>query len=156
MEISLQRAELTSQPVQQLIAALNAELTGMYPEPGANHFALDPAEVAPGRGIFLVAYRNGQPIGCGAVRLLDPTTAEVKRMYVEPALRGGGIGRRLVEALEAEARRLGAERLVLETGARQVEALALYTRCGFMRIPLYGEYCLSPATSICLGKPLDP
>ena len=156
MDISLQRAELTSQLVQQLIAALNAELTGMYPEPGANHFALDPAEVAPGRGIFLVAYRNGQPIGCGAVRLLDPTTAEVKRMYVEPALRGGGIGRRLVEALEAEARRLGAERLVLETGARQVEALALYTRCGFMRIPLYGEYCLSPATSICLGKPLDP
>jgi putative acetyltransferase len=154
MDISLQRAELTSPPVQQLIAALNAELTGMYPEPGANHFGLDPSEVAPGHGIFLVAYRDGQPAGCGAMRLLDPATAELKRMYVAPALRGAGIGRRLVEALEAEARRLGAERLVLETGARQAEALALYTRCGFSRIPLYGEYCLSPATSICLGKSL--
>ena len=155
MDISLQRADLTSQPVQELIAALNAELSGVYPEPGANHFGLDPADVAPGRGVFLVAYRDGRPVGCGAMRLLDSKTGELKRMYVEPALRRAGIGRRLVEALEAEARRLGAASLVLETGTRQADALALYVRCGFTRIPLYGEYCLSPATSICLGKPLD-
>ncbi len=152
--ITVQREELTSRPAQELIGALNDELSGVYSEPGATHFALDPAEVAPGRGSFLVAYREGAPVGCGAVRLLDETTAELKRMYVSPSFRGTGIGWRLLAALEGEARRLGAKRLVLETGVRQVAALALYARCGFEPIPLYGEYRLSPATSICLGKPL--
>lgn len=154
MHITVQREELTSRPAHELIGALNAELRGAYSEPGANHFALDSAEVAPGRGTFLVAYHERAPVGCGAVRLLDPATAELKRMYVTPSLRGAGIGWRLLQALEGEARRLGAERLVLETGVRQAAALALYTRCGFEPIPLYGEYRLSPATSICLGKPL--
>lgn len=154
MPISIRRDDLTSRPAQDLIRALNAELRGAYPEPGANHFGLDPAEVASGHGAFLVAYSEETPVGCGAVRLLDPSTAELKRMYVDPSLRGAGVGRRLVEALEAEARRLGAERLVLETGTRQTAALALYARCGFEPIPLFGEYRLSPETSICLGKSL--
>jgi GNAT superfamily N-acetyltransferase len=154
MLISIQREDLTSRPARDLISALDAELSGMYAEPGANHFALDPAEVAPGRGAFLVAYREQTPVGCGAVRLLDPATAELKRMYADPLFRGAGIGFRLLRALEAEARRLGAERLVLETGVRQAAALVLYARCGFEPIPLYGEYRLSPTTSICLGKPL--
>ena len=57
-------------------------------------------------------------------------------------------------ALEAEARALGVRRLVLETGVRQSAALALYRAAGFDLIPLYGEYCLSPETSVCLGKEL--
>lgn len=152
MHLVIQREDLDSRPAQELIGALNVELRGAYPEPGANHFGLSAAEIAPGHGAFLVAYREQTPVGCGAVRLLDPETAELKRMYVDPTLRGTGIGRRLVEALEAEARSLGASRLVLETGTRQHAALALYARCGFERIPLYGEYLLSPDTSICLGK----
>lgn len=152
--VIIQREALTSRVAGELIGALNLELSGMYSEPGANHFGLDPAEVEPGRGAFLVVYRDREPVGCGAVRLLDPATAELKRMYVAPSSRGSGIGRRLVEALEAEARRLGAARVVLETGIRQEAALALYARCGFERIPLYGEYLLSPATSVCLGKVL--
>lgn len=154
--IALRREDLGSAVAGDLIRALNAELSAMYSEPGANHFGLEASDVAPGRGAFLVAYREGQPVGCGAVRLIDPATAEFKRMYVPPAFRGTGIGRRLVAALEAEARALGAARLVLETGTRQLAALALYERCGFKPIPLYGEYCLSPDTSICLGKPLPP
>ncbi len=153
-DLVLERADLTSQAARDLIHALNAELSEAYAEPGANHFSLEAADVAPGQGAFLVVRREGRPVGCGAVRLLDPSTAELKRMYVEPALRGGGIGGYLVEALEGEARRLGATRLVLETGTRQAAALALYRRCGFEPIPLFGEYCLSPVTSICLGKPL--
>jgi putative acetyltransferase len=155
MQVTVQRAELTSPTALELISALNAELSGMYPEPGATHFALDPAQVAMGRGAFLVAYRDKTAVGCGAMRLIDPATAELKRMYVIPTLRGAGIGWRLLLALEAEAVRLGAERLVLETGVRQTDALALYGRCGFEPIPLYGEYCLSPDTSICLGKRLS-
>jgi putative acetyltransferase len=152
--IAIARAELTADVSRALIDSLNAELRGLYPEPGATHFHLDREEVADGRGTFLVVYREGTPVGCGALRLLDAETAELKRMYVSPTVRGRGLGRRLVTALEAEARALGVRRLVLETGVRQAAALALYRATGFHPIPLYGEYCLSPETSVCLGKDL--
>lgn len=155
MTITIRREALTSPPARALIAALNAELSEMYPEPGATHFRLDPEEVSEGRGAFLVAYDGDAPVGCGALRLIDPRTGELKRMYVAPPLRSAGIGRRLVDALEAEALRLGAAHLVLETGSRQLAALALYQRAGFVAIPAYGEYVGSP-TSICLGKGLGP
>ena len=154
--ITISRGDLTADTSRALIAALNAELTGAYSEPGANHFHLDAAEVAEGRGAFLVVQRNQTPVGCGAVRRLDAETGELKRMYVAPSERGHGIGRRLVQALEDEARKLGVRRLVLETGIRQDAALALYRATGFRTIPLYGEYCLSPKTSVCLGKELEP
>jgi putative acetyltransferase len=93
-------------------------------------------------------------VGCGALRLLDADTAELKRMYVCPEARGQGIGRRLLGALEAEARAFGVRRLVLETGVRQAAAMALYQATGFRPIPLFGEYRLSPDTSVCLGKDL--
>lgn len=152
--IRIARAELMDDVSRALIESLNAELTGAYPEPGATHFGLDPADVSEGRGAFLVIYQEGNPVGCGAVRLLDPETAELKRMYVSPAVRGKGLGRRLVAALETEARALGVRRLVLETGLRQSAALALYRSTDFQPIPLYGEYVRSPETSICLGKVL--
>jgi GNAT superfamily N-acetyltransferase len=133
---------------------LDAELTGAYPEPGATHFGLAPAEVAAGQGAFLVVRIDGEPVGCGALRRLDAETGELKRMYVATAVRGRGLGRRLLAALEAEAQALGMRRLVLETGVRQAAALALYRATGFQPIPLYGEYRASPATSICLGKEL--
>ena len=152
--ITIARTELSAEVSRALIASLNAELTGTYPEPGANHFQLDPEDVAQGRGTFVVVYRDGTPLGCGALRVLDSNTAELKRMYVAPAARGQGLGRRLVAALEAEARALGVRRLVLETGVRQAAALALYRATGFQPIPLFGEYCLTPETSVCLGKDL--
>lgn len=152
--ITITRADLTADASRALIAALNAELSGVYVEPGATHFRLDPEEVSGGRGTFLIVYQNGVPVGCGALRRIDAETAELKRMYVVPAVRGTGLGRRLVAALEVEARTLGIRRLVLETGIHQAAALALYRATGFQSIPLFGEYCLSPDTSVCLGKDL--
>ncbi len=151
--VTVRRAALASSTAQALIAALNAELSALYPEPGATHFRLDPDEVAEGRGAFLVASVRETPIGCGAVRLLDATTAELKRMYVAPDGRGSGIGHQLLVALETEARNLGARRLLLETGPRQFAALALYARSGFVMTPAYGEYVGAPA-SICMAKSL--
>jgi GNAT superfamily N-acetyltransferase len=154
---------LTSPIAAGLIAALDAELSAAYPEVGATHFGLDPREVAPGAGAFVVARWAGRPVGCGALRSLDdaaragelgPRVGELKRMYVAAELRGRGIGRALVARLEDEARALGLVRLVLETGIRQTEALALYRRAGFTSIPAYGEYAASPATSVCLAKAL--
>lgn len=153
--ITITRADLSADVSRALIESLNAELSGVYSEPGATHFRLDPGEVSGGRGAFLVVYLEGTAVGCGALRLLNAGTAELKRMYVSPPARGKGLGRRLVAALEAEARALGVRQLVLETGVRQAAALALYRATGFRPIPLYGEYCLSPETSVCLGKELD-
>jgi len=139
------------------------ELSALYPEPGANHFRLDQDEVAPGNGIFVVARWHGRPVGCGALRCireaaltreLGPRVGELKRMYVAPDVRGQGIGRALLDRLETEGRVLGLARLVLETGTRQAEALALYRRAGFTAISAYGEYVASSATSVCLTKTL--
>lgn len=149
--IEIRRVDINSPVVGELITALNAELKKQYPEEGATHFRLDPDEVAEGSGAFLAACAGDTPIGCGAIRKLDSDTAEIKRMYVVPAARGKGISKEILRALEEEARRLGVRRIVLETGDRQIEAMALYTRAGFVRIPLFGEYLNSPL-SVCLAK----
>jgi GNAT superfamily N-acetyltransferase/uncharacterized glyoxalase superfamily protein PhnB len=152
--VEVRREEIGSAVAGALILALNVELSGRYPEAEARHFRLDAEEVADGRGAFLVAYRTGKAVGCGAIRRIAQDTAEIKRMYVDPRVRGQGVGRALVAALEAEARRLGVTRLVLETGDRQPEAIALYARLGFARIPPFGEYVGTPS-SLCMSKSLE-
>lgn len=152
-EIEFRRESLDSAVVQRLINALNAELESIYPEDGANFFRLDPEEVSEGRGAFLVAYLNDKPMGCGAIRLNEPGLAEIKRMYVDPTVRGRRVGRRIVDALEAQARLLGAKRIVLETGPRQPDAIAMYAHAGFTEIPLYGEY-IGSLFSVCMAKEL--
>jgi putative acetyltransferase len=126
----------------------------MFPEPGATHFSLSDAEVRPGDGAFLIAYLDDVAVGCGAVRRLDETTAEIKRMYVDPSVRSRGIGRALVEALEREARLVDLTTIVLETGTRLASAVKLYEAMGYARIPLFAEYLSSPGTSLCFGKSL--
>src|SRR5262245_55571592 len=118
--VIIRRYDLLSPTAQELIIALNAELSKMYPEPGATHFRLDPNEVAEGSGVFLVALRDSAPLGCGALRRIEERNGELKRMYVRPQARGLGIGRALLVALEAEARVLGLTCLMLETGTRQL------------------------------------
>jgi putative acetyltransferase len=152
--LHIRRTTLASPEAVRLIAALNAELIAKFPEPGATHFSLSAAQIADGGGAFLIAYADDVAIGCGAVRQLDETTAELKRMYVEPSVRGRGIGRALVEALEGEARLLGVTKIVLETGTRLAPAIHMYQAMGYVRIPLFGEYVSSPETSLCFGKSL--
>jgi putative acetyltransferase len=101
MNVELQPERLDSDVVRALISALNGELSRLYPEPGATHFRLDPEEIAPGRGVFLVAYMEERSIGCGAIRLVDEGVAEVKRMYVVPEERGRGIGKLVLAGMRA-------------------------------------------------------
>jgi putative acetyltransferase len=149
--VDIRREELSAPVVQGLISALNAELEARYPEEGANFFRLDPEEVGEGRGVFLVAYLADPPVGCGAVRQIEPGIAEIKRMYVDPNVRGRRVGRQIVDALEVQARQLGAKRIVLETGPRQPDAIAMYEHAGFVEIPLYGEY-IGSQFSVCKAK----
>jgi len=151
--VIVERRDILSAEAQALIGALNAELSSRYPEDGATHFRLDPDEVAEGRGAFMIASQSGESVGCGAVRKNDDGAGEIKRMYVVPSRRGHGAGRAILDALEAEARTLGLTRLVLETGVRQPEAIALYARAGFVEIAPFGEYVGSPL-SVCMAKDL--
>jgi len=152
--IQIRKSTLAAPDAVRLIAALNAELNSTMPEPGAGHFMLSSEQVDPGHGAFLIAYLDDVAVGCGAARRLDEKTAELKRMYVDPQVRGQGIGRALVESLEHEARALGVTRVVLETGTRLAPAIRMYEGLGYVRIPLFGEYLSSPDTSVCFGKSL--
>jgi len=151
--ISVAAEPFDSDDPRRLIAALDAGLSELYtPEQrfGPNFKA---EQIQDGRGIFLVARDAGRAVGCGAIRLLDPITAEVKRMFVERDLRGTGIGWAVLAALEAAAQELGVRRLVLETGIHQEAAIDLYRRAGFTQLDCWGEYATSP-TSICFEKHL--
>lgn len=151
--LTIAPAPLGGAEAQALIAALNAEIATRYPDPVDQFFSLAEDEVGPGRGVFLIARAGGLAVGCGALRRLDEESAEIKRMYVAPAARGRRLGARLLAALEDEARRLGVTRLLLETGTRQPEAVALYARAGFAPIPAFGAY-VGATESLCFGKSL--
>jgi putative acetyltransferase len=147
------RPEPLESPVaQRLIADLNAELSRDYP-PEQRFHSLAPEEVAEGAGAFVVAWVDADPVGCGAVRLLSPDRAELKRMYVAPSHRGRGLARPILNTLEDRAAALGARTVVLETGIYQPAAIALYESSGYARIPCFGGYAAS-ATSVCYEKAL--
>jgi len=146
-------AELHSHAACDLIEALNAELGAQYPESGATHFRLDAEEVSADRGAFLIGYLQGVAVACGAIRLIDEGVGEIKRMYVMPAARGRGFARSILAALEHSARQLGVRRLLLETGPRQLQALALYRSAGFLGVARFGEYAHSQL-SLCMAKDL--
>ena len=101
----------------------------------------------------VVAYKNGLPVGCGAVKALAIDRLEVKRMYVVPAQRGQGIASVILTKLEDWALELNYDRCILETGIKQPEAIALYKKCGYEIIPNYGQY-LNVENSICFAKKL--
>jgi GNAT superfamily N-acetyltransferase len=102
-----------------------------------------------------VAYENGQAVGCGAIKEFAPETMEVKRMFVSESHRGKGIAGRILAELETWAGELGYFRCVLETGIRQVEAVALYKKSGYSIIPNYGQY-IGVENSLCFEKVLKP
>ncbi len=153
MSLVIAAEPFDSDDARRLIAGLDAGLAELYPPEQRFGPNLKPEHLEDGRGTFLVARDGERAVGCGAIRVLNPMNAEVKRMYVEPELRGNGVGRAVLTALEAAARRLGVRRLVLETGVHQDAAIALYRRAGFTQIDCWGEYTSSPS-SICYEKNL--
>ena len=90
-----------------------------------------PGKYGPPTGCLLLATSNGEPAGCVAIRRHDDTTAEIKRMYVRPAMRGRGVGGALLNELIATARRLGYGRMVLTTHPSLASAQRLYQTAGF-------------------------
>lgn len=101
----------------------------------------------------VVCYSNGQPVGCGAFKPYDKDAVEIKRMYVLPESRGSGVAVRVLKELESWAAELNYTRCVLETGKKQPEAIRLYEKSGYLRIPNYGQYA-NVENSICMNKNL--
>lgn len=101
----------------------------------------------------VVAYENGIPAGCGALKEFDPGKMEVKRMYVIPGKRGKGIAAEILAALENWAAELSYTTCILETGKKQPEAIHLYKKNGYSLIPNYGQYA-DIENSICFEKKL--
>lgn len=157
METDLQvvRVPITHPDAQALIEAVQAEYVARYG--GQDESPIDPADFEDPLGRFYVGYLDGTPVATGAwrrssVRALGAeVTAEVKRMYVVPAAQRRGVARRMLAHLEVTAAEAGIEAMVLETGMKQPEAIALYTSSGYEPIPGFGHYRGSEL-SRCFGR----
>lgn len=121
---------------QACLAAYFAELDERFEggfDPGAT-LAVDPDEVTEPRGLLLLARLRGEAVACGALKLHGEDPAEVKRMWVAPAARGLGVGRRLLSELEQAAAARGVAAVRLDTNRALVEAIALYRSAGWVEI----------------------
>ena len=101
----------------------------------------------------VVAYDRGVPVSCGAIKPYDDAAMEVKRMYTLPESRGKGLALLVLNALEEWAKELSYTKCVLETGKKQPEAIALYTKSGYTVTPNYGQY-KGIENSVCFEKKL--
>jgi GNAT superfamily N-acetyltransferase len=121
----------------EYVAELNRRSRrGFDPSKGATAL---PHELRPPAGEFFVAYVGGKAIGCGAVKHHIDGPAEIKRMWIAPSARGLGLGRRLLEKLEACARAGGARVAHIETSAVLAEALSLYRSTGWIEVPPFND-----------------
>ncbi|MFF0964244.1 GNAT family N-acetyltransferase [Streptomyces sp. NPDC003703] len=128
---------------------------------GGDATHLDPADFRPPHGVYLIAYdEDGTPVATGGWRSQDKNAegnedgdAELKRMFVIESMRGRGLARRILAALEEDARAAGRARMVLETGDQQPEAIALYASSGYEPCAKFGYY-REYESSLCYAKPL--
>jgi GNAT superfamily N-acetyltransferase len=105
----------------------------------ARSISADDHELTPPAGLFLVATRRGEPVGCGALKFHRDAPAEIKRMWVAPAARGLGLGRRLLAELEAHAAAHGVRVLRLETNRTLAEAISLYRTSGYREVAAFND-----------------
>ena len=150
VEIKPVRAD--SDDAISLIQALEDDLRARYP--GIISHGLRPDDPMHQRFVFMVAYADGQAIGCAAIRELPHDVGEVKRMFVRPRWRGRGVARKILTSLEDHALERGFVALRLETGSGQPEAIGLYRSAGYREIPAFADY-VGNAVSVCFEKKLS-
>jgi GNAT superfamily N-acetyltransferase len=117
----------------------------------AGYVDAPPEELMPPAGALLLAYEDGEAVACGAVHVISPGVAEVKRMFVAPRARGRGMGRALLDALERAAVELGCDVARLDSTEPLAEAMALYRSAGYVEI---GDYNGNPNATTWLERRL--
>ncbi|WP_432161736.1 GNAT family N-acetyltransferase [Streptomyces tendae] len=120
--------------------AYAAELDARFPEGFDPADLVGPGEVSGDAGAFLVAYEEGRPVGCGALRRTKPGVGEIKHVWVHADARRLGLARRLLDALEAEAAARGLAVVRLDTHPALTEARTMYERAGYTEIPAYSDH----------------
>ena len=132
------REPLDGRAGRRLTEAFRREVIKFYPSwsPAVGPTAT-PEEFEAPYGAFLIAYVDGEAVGCGGFKRLDTRTAEIKRMFVAPEARGRGLGRRILQQLESGARTAGYDTIRLDTGDRLPVAIGLYRSAGYHEIPDY-------------------
>ena len=123
--------------VEQYFTELDARFDHGFD--AARSLPADNNELLPPRGAFLVARLDSRPIGCGAVKTIAPGLGSIKRMWVSKTVRGRGIGRRILQALEEQALALGLSTVRLETSKTLAEAQKLYRRNGYREVDAFNE-----------------
>ena len=137
--VSVQAADPLSAAARGCLAAYVAVLRERFPEGFAETDLARPQELQGDTGVFLIAYEDSRPVGCGALRTLEPGTGEIRHMWVAAGARGLGIGRRLLTALEGEAAARGLGTVRLGTHRALTEAVQMYRSSGYTEIPQYGQ-----------------
>ncbi len=148
--VKISRTDSSNEDFTKLVRLLDAELAE---RDGAEHSFYAQFNKITTIKYAVIAYEMEMPVGCGAIREFSPGVMEIKRMYTLPESRGKGVASKILMELEKWAAELSYEKCVLETGSRQPEAINLYTKKGFSRIPNYGQYT-EVGNSLCFEKKL--
>lgn len=146
--ISFKQTDSSHTDFAKLVAELDADLAKRDGEDHAFYSQFNSLESLQH---VVICYENDVAIGCGAIKEFSETSVEVKRMYVPPKQRGKGIASQVLMKLEKWSYELGYTKCVLETGKRQPEAIALYTKNGYAIIPNYDPY-KGMDNSVCFEK----
>jgi GNAT superfamily N-acetyltransferase len=158
--MNIRRVAFDHPDAVELNDQVQAEYAVRYDDSGDATY-LDPGMFEPPRGLYLIAYdEQGAPLATGGWRSQEKNEegysdgdAELKRMFVVERARGKGLARRVLAALEEDARAAGRTRMVLETGSKQPEAVGLYTSSGYEPCAKFGYYRFHEL-SLCFAKPL--
>lgn len=148
MNFNIKKVSAKSDEVTPLSNELHKELEILYGGEIIEEFIGENEQML----VFYIAYdRDENGVACGALKHFDNHTAEIKRMFVKPELRGLGISKKILTALEQYARELQYNRLILETGLKQPEAMSLYSKFNYTPIKCYGRHADDP-DSRCFEK----
>jgi putative acetyltransferase len=151
MDIVMKRTSSADPDFQKLIRELDRDLAARY---GEMQLFFDQFNSVEDISNVIVAFEDGEAIGCGAFKRYDLDTCEIKRMFVLKEARGRKIGSNILSALEFWAKETGFERCILETGKNQPEAIRVYERSGYSVMPNYDQY-QGVDLSLCMEKKIS-